>query len=230
MTTMNIQQMRDELCEFLRRSDVLSTTVRGVTRTTSTYTVGAGGESTHTFTGNLPTRDFYSITVDGTAKYYLRDYTMNWTTGVLTWNTPLILNQVVAYSIDWSSASTGDKIYPDLPRDDLSLTSFPRIGIELTSIATQPIGLGGSTHLSDLVFTIFVWVPANKDSNIAGGFGGLTDLETTMASIRSAIRTNAKLFYTFPWIYPRGTAPITKGPNGKVLQHSQDFFVRFKLE
>jgi len=197
-----------------------------VTRTSSSYTASVG-ETSHTFTGNTPTRDFYSLTVDQTNKYYLRDYTMNWTTGALSWNTALTGGETVAYSIDWGSS---DKIYPDLPRDDLTLTSFPRIGIEMLSVSTEPLGLGGTTHISDITISIIVWVPVNQDSNVASGFGGLTDLETTMENIRVAIRNNAKSFYTFKWITPLSRGPLIKGKNNKVLQMNQDFMIKFKVE
>jgi hypothetical protein len=226
MATLDIQDLRDELSHFFRYSDVLSTSVRGVTRRTEGYTVGVGGEATHTFS-SVPIRDFKYITINAVNKYFLRDYTVNWTTGVVTWNVALVQNDVVATQYDYGSS---DKIYPDMPRDDLSLTSFPRVGIELTSISTQPLGLGGAVHISDILVTVIVWSPVNKDTNIAGGFGGLTDLEDTMTLIRAAVRTNAKGFYTFPWIYPKGTAPITRGQNDKVMQHSQDFLIRFRIE
>src|SRR3990167_9276630 len=145
--------LRNELCNFLRYSDVLSTTIRGVTRVTGeTWTVGVGGEATHTLANN-PVRDIKSLTINSTTKYYLRDYTLNFTTGVITWNTALIQNDVVLVTYDYGS---GDKIYPDFPRDDLRLTSFPRIGIELTSVTTEPLGLGGNNHLSDLLITIII--------------------------------------------------------------------------
>lgn len=139
MSTLDLQQVRDELCNFLRQGDVLSTSVRGVSRVTSSYSVGVGGESAHTFTGNIPVRDFKVLTVDAIPKYFLRDYTMNWNTGVLTWNTPLTNGQVVVYQLDFGS---GDKIFPDYPREDLTLTSFPRVGIEITSVSTSPLEIG----------------------------------------------------------------------------------------
>lgn len=227
MSTLDLQQVRDELCNFLRQGDVLSTSVRGVSRVTSSYSVGVGGESAHTFTGNIPVRDFKVLTVDAIPKYFLRDYTMNWNTGVLTWNTPLTNGQVVVYQLDFGS---GDKIFPDYPREDLTLTSFPRVGIEITSVSTSPLGLGGGNHISDILVTIYVWVPANKDSSIAGGFGGLTDLEATIKNIRDVMRTNAKNFYTFSWIYPKGESPLIRGQSNKVMQKSIDFFIRFKIE
>lgn len=227
MTTINLQDLRDELSQFLRYSDVLTTSVRGVTRTAGGYVVGLGGETTHTFTGFTPTRDFKFITVNAVNYYWLRNYTINWTTGVLTWNVPLVSGDSVAFQIDWG---TGDKIFPDLPRDDLSLTSFPRIGIELTGMSTEPLGLGGANHISDIVVTVIVWASVNKDAAIAGGFGGLTDLENTMTSIRSVIRAAAKTFFTFNWISPKGTNPVTRSTNNKVMQHSQDFMIRFLVE
>lgn len=226
MSTFSIQQIRDELCVYLRYSDVLSTSVRGVTRRTEGYTVGVGGEAGHTFS-STPIKDFVYVTVDAVNKYYLRDYTMNWNTGVLTWNSALTNGQVVATQYDYGS---GDKIYPDYPRDDITLTSYPRIAIELTSVSTQPLGLGGTNHISDFLITIYVWVSVNKDTNIAGGFGGLSDLNTTMYNIRNKIRSNAKSFYTFNWITPNGTSPTIKGTNSKILQQSQDFRIRFKVE
>jgi hypothetical protein len=227
MTTINIQTVRDEFCHFLRYSDVLTTSIRGVTRdSTEGYTVGAGGEATHTF-GHNPVRNFKVLTVNGTAKYYLRDYTVNWTTGVLTWNSALVNNDVVVVTYDYGN---GDKIYPDLPRDDLTLSSYPRIGLQLTSISTEPLGIGGSTHTSDVLFTVFVLAPANKDSNISGGFGGLSDLEECHRLVRDAIRTGAKSFYTFPWIYPSGLGPLFKGFNDKVLQQSADYQIKFRIE
>lgn len=226
--TLDIQNIRNELCEVLRRSDILTTTIRGVTRTTGNYTVGVGGESAHTFTGNIPVKDFYSLTVNSINKYFLRDYTINWATGVLTWNVALVNNDNVAYQIDWGSS--GDKIYPDLPRDDLTLTSYPRVGIELTSISTTPLGLGGDTHISDLVITVIAWVSANKDSSIAGGFGGLSDLSGLVKNIRDTLRTNAKSFYTFQYITPVSTGPLIKGEDGKIMQQTSDYRIKFKVE
>lgn len=226
ISTINLQNVRDEICQFLRRNDVLTTTVRGITRTASSYAVGVGGETTHTFTGNIPTRDFRTLTVDGATMLFLRDYTMNWNTGALTWNTPLTNGQAVVYSIDWG---TGDKIYPDLPRDDINLQSFPRVGIELTSITTNPIGLGGMTHLSDMLITIHVWAPVNKSADTAN-YGGLQDLEETHRLIREAFRTGAKTFTSFTYITPSGVNPLFKGKNDKLLGQSADYRVKFRFE
>jgi hypothetical protein len=227
MATINAEQIREELCHFLRYSDILSTTVRSVTRVTEGYTVGVGGESSHTFT-NGDIRDFTSVTVGGTAKYFLRDYTFNGTTKILTWNTPLVNGNVVSATYDYGS-TYADRIYPILQRETMTLYAFPRIGIEIVNISTDPLGIGGSNHISDILVSVILWAPANLDSSVVA-YGGQSDMESTMTLIRDAIRTNAKNFYTFSWITPKGRGPIRKSTNNKILQTSQDFMIRWKVE
>jgi hypothetical protein len=227
--SLNVMNIRDELTHFLRYSDVLSITVRNVTTYSGSYTASEeNGESTHTFTGFTPVRDFKSIEVNGTPKYYIRDYTMDWNSGVLTWTSSLPqTGDLVTFTLDYG---TGDKIYPDLPRDDLKLTSYPRVGVELLSVSTKPLGLGGSAHINDIAITIFCWSPANKDSSVAGGYGGLSDIESTINLIRNSLRTNAKNFYSFQWITPLGRGPLTKSHDNKVMQLSQDYVIKFLVE
>lgn len=225
MSTMDIQQIRDELCHKLRNSDILTIGVRGVATKTDNFTATAG-QVAFTLTG-AGVRNIRSLTVNSVSKSYLQDYTVNWTTGVVTLGTGASLNDPVAIQYDYG---TSDKIYPDMPRDDLTLVSYPRVGIEMTNISTMPIGLGGMTHQSDIVITIICWVPVNKDSAIASGYGGLSDLSGLMKNIRDAIRTNAKLFYTFQYITPAGTGPLIRGQNNKVMQESVDYKIKFKIE
>ena len=227
MSTLSFEQIRDELCNFIRSNDVLSITIRGVTTGTDSYTVAGIPEPTHTL-ANTPVKNVRSVTstISGNL-YYLRDYTIDFATSIITWVAARQVGDQLVISYDYGSS---DKIYPDLPRDDLSLTSFPRIGIELLGSSTEPLGLGGTTHISDFEFSIIIWVPANRDPAIASGFGGLTDLNTTLYNIRNVIRNNAKSFYSFPWIYPHSTGPLIKSTNGKILQSSMDCTIKFKVE
>lgn len=225
MTTLNIQTLKNEIVHSLRNGDILSTTVRGVTTRTDNFTATAG-QTQFTLT-QTPVKNIRSLTVAAVAKYYLRDYTVAWSTGIVTLSTGATVGDAVAIQYDYG---TGDKIYPDLPRDDLYLTSYPRVGLELTSITTTPLGLGGMVHMSDLLITIFAWMPANIDSAIASGTGGQTALSTLMYNIRNVIRTNAKTYYTFTFITPAGTGPLLKGEEDKLLMQSQDFQIRFVVE
>lgn len=227
MTTMNLENIRDELCHFLRASNVLSTSARGVTAKTETWTVGIAGEASHTL-GFLPVRNFTAVTVNSVPLTYLRDYTANFSTGVITWVVPLVSTDAVSVSYVYG---VGDKIYPDFPRDDISLRgSYPRIGIQITSVSTEPIGLGGMAHMSDILVTVMVIVPANKDSSTNGGMGGLADLEEIHRLVRNAVRTGAKSFYNFSWITVESQSPLMKGTNDILLMKSQDFRIKFLVE
>lgn len=229
MATIELENLREEICHALRNGDIFgaaSTTIRGVTNTTNSFTAGAGDiEFTLSHTG---VKNIRSLTIDSVDKYLFRDYTVNWATGKITLNTPTTGGEDIEVSYDYSSSA--DKIYPDMPRTDLTLTSFPRVGIELTSSRTEPLGLGGLRHISDLIVTAYVWVPVNKDTNIAGGLGGTSDLNNTIKRVRDALRTTPKSYYNFPYIYPMSTSPIITGQDNKIIQMSQDFNVRFVVE
>ena len=223
--TLDLQEIRDELCHYLRNADILTTTIRGVTTATETFTATA---SQTVFTlAHVQIRNIRSLTVASVSKQYLRDYTVAWETGVVTLNTGASVGNTVAIQYDYG---TKDKIYPDYPRDDLSLTSYPRVGIELTSIRTEPLGIGGTTHMSSIIFTIYCWVSANKDTAIAGGYGGLTNLNTLMKSIRSVIRTNATSFYASSFVTPLNSTSQMRVGNDKIIQESQDVEIKFKIE
>jgi hypothetical protein len=226
MTTLSVMNIRNELAHFLRNSDVLSVAVRGVTTISSETFVATSGQTVFSL-AHYPVRNVRSLTVNGVAKYYVRDYTVDFSSGVVTLNTGASLGVSVIFSYDYGSS---DKIFPDFPRDDLTLVSFPRIGVELTSMTTEPIGLGGANHLSTLLFTVIVAVPVNKDVDVAGGFGGLSDLEATMTLIRTAVSAGAKTFYSFPWISAQSMGPLLKGVNDKVLQQTCDFVIKGVFE
>jgi hypothetical protein len=227
MTTINLTNVRNELTYFLRNSDILTTAIRGATTATDTFVATAGQivfNLTHTGIRNIR-----SLTVQAVSKAWIRDYTFNAITGVVTLNVGATLGDSVIINYDYGTS--GEKIYPDRPRDDITLTSFPRIGIDIPTTTTTEFGLGGATHITDpLLVTIFIWVPVNKDSAVAGGIGGTTDLNDLISTIRDKIRIAAKNFITFPWITPASTTGIIAGQNNKIIQMSQDFKVRFVTE
>jgi hypothetical protein len=117
-----------------------------------------------------------------------------------------------------------------MPRNDLSLTSFPRVGISLVSVSTKPLGLGGTTFISDVLVSIYAWMPVNKDTAVSGGLGGTDDISILLHNIRETLENNAKSFYTFKWIEPINTSPIIPGQNNKIIQQSHDFNIRFVVE
>ena len=226
MSTLNLKNLREEICNTLRSGDILSVAIRGVTTTTDNFTATAGQTTlslTHTGVKNIR-----SLTVNTVAKMLFKDFTVAWATGVVTMLSALTLSDVVVVNYDYSS--TADRIYPDYPRDDLSLSSYPRVAIELTSMTTEPFGLGGMVHISDILLTVYAIVPADKDLAVASGYGGLKNLTTLCYNIRDNLRTNAKSLYICPYITPSTIGPIVPGTSDKLMQSSQDFRVRFRTE
>jgi hypothetical protein len=223
---MDFEHIREEISHSLRNGDILSISVRGVTTATETFTATAS--QTIFNLAQTGIKNIRSLTVQSVNKYLFRDYTYNAATGVVTLNTGATVGDSVVIQYDYSSSA--DKIYPDMPRTDLRLTSFPRVGIEITNSNTEPLGLGGMTHISDLLITVYAWVPVNKDTEIAGGLGGTSDLNDLIKNIRDIIRTNAKSYYNFTYITPKSTSPIIRGENNKIIQMSQDFYIKFLTE
>jgi len=224
--TMDFEHIREEISHSLRNGDILSIAIRGVTTTTDSF-IATASQTVFNLT-QTGIKNIRSLTVNSVAKYLFRDYTYNGATGVVTLNTGAGIGEAVVIQYDYSASA--DKIYPDMPRVDLTLTSFPRVGIEITNSNTMPFGLGGMTHISDLLITVYAWVPVNKDTSIAGGLGGTADLNDLIKNIRDTIRTNAKSYYNFTYITPKSTSPVIKGENNKIIQLSQDFYIKFLTE
>lgn len=224
MTTMNLSNLRKEFREFLRNGDILTTSVRGVTTKTDSFTATAGQTAfTLTQTG---IKNIRLLTVNAASKTYIKDYT--WTgAGVVTLTTASTIGDAVSIQYDYGSP---DKIFPDNARDDLQLNSFPRVAISIVSSTSQPFQLGGGRHISEVMVTVYAYVPVKKESTIAGGIGGMDDLNDLITRIRNVIRTKEKSFITAPFVTPMGVSPAIPGTNNAILQMSADFNCKFIIE
>jgi hypothetical protein len=227
MSQISLTNIRKDLLNMLRNADVLTITVRGVTTKTDSFTATAS-QTQFTLTNTI-VRNIRSLTVASVSKKYITEYTFNENTGVVTLATGASAGNAVVIQYDYSTAGN-EKIYPDLAREDLTLDSYPRIGMQLTSMPTKPFSLGGTSNISEAIVTIFCWVPVNKVTAVASGFGGQTDLTDLMSSIRTAIFNNKKSLATIPYMYPRNLNPITKSINNKIIQCSVDTPLRFLVE
>ena len=223
----DIQNIRDEITNYLRSSDILAIGIRGVTTTTDNF-VATAGQTAFTLDHTL-VRNIRTLTVDGTSLKYMKDFIFNPSTGVVTLDTGATLDDAVVINYDYSTAGN-EKIYPDFPREDLNLQSYPRVGMEITAINNNNFSLGATDQISEIMITIFAFVPVNKDSSVASGFGGTEDLSDLLTTIRDEIRENQKGFYSFPFIHPVSTNPIVKGQNNKIVHQSADFIARFIVD
>ena len=210
--TLNLTNIKTEIVNFLRNSDIFSVGTRGVTTRTDTGTFDS--DSTHTL-ANAPTtvKNVRSVT-RGSLLVYGEDYTVNFSTGVISFTSA----QTGAYTIIYDNGS--DKIYPDFPRDDLTISSYPRMAIDIQSVDTDALGIGGDTFISNINFTVVVY------ANTVWGIDGY------IQAIKDAMRGNAKLFYYVNFVKPTITGPVINSPDmrNEIMQRNTDFQGMFQEE
>ena len=206
--------VRQELVVFLRNKDVLTITERGVTTSQDTGTFSAA--SSHTLATN-PTlaKNVRDITVASSALSFGTDYTVNYTTGLITF----VSNQTGAYVINYDQGS-GDKIHPDFPRDDLSISSYPRIAVDTQDSSTEPLGIGGNDYMTEVGITVVAYASTTKK------------IDTLITSIREDMITNNQGFYYLKFVNPVGRGPLIKDPSSKkeIMSRSLDFLSKFNVE
>ena len=209
---MNIQNIKNEQVQFLRNQDVFSTTIRGTTTRTDTGTFDA--DETHTL-ANAPTtvKNVRSVT-RGDLLVYGTDYTVNFLTGVISFTTA----QTGTYTISYDNGP--DKIFPDFPRNDLTISSFPRIALDIMNVGMDNFGIGGSQFISDVAFTIVVY---DDNSN---------DLDGYIQTIKDLYVNNAKSFYYLKFIKPTLIGPTINSADKKdeIMQKNIDILGMFAVD
>lgn len=217
MTVLDIGAIKEELVVFLRNQDILSISERGVTTKEDTGTFVA--QITHLI--NKPNvKNIRSISVGANELTFGTDYTVDYyydDSGTIKCKITFNTAQTGGYSINYDYGT--DKIWPDFPRDDLSISSYPRIGVDIISITTAPFGVGGNTDISNILFSVRVY--GDPTSN----------LNTYMTSIRTAFLTERKNFYNLGFIKPVGVGPLIEdGKRQQILSQNIDFMSMFNVE
>lgn len=212
-------EIKQELVVFLRNQDILTTTERNVT--TGSATGSWSGATSHLIAATN-VRNIRSITVDGSPLAYGTDYTADYTyndSGTIKCKITLNSAQTGSYSISYDYGT--DKIHPDFPQEHLSISSFPRIGVEVLNTPSRPGGLGNINE-SEVNFTVIVY-HANSRT-----------VEGLIKSIRTKFIANYDSFYYLGPIFPTGKGPLLPMPRDrtkdKVFQKSQDFRSIFNYE
>lgn len=215
MAKISIADIKQELVFFLRNSDVLTITERGVTTATATGTFSS--DTTLTISrANI--KNIRSVTVGGSGLTYGTDYTVN-----------TQYNSNTQCRITFTEAQTGDysipydygtdKIWPDFPRDDLDISSFPRIAIEIISLDSDAFGFGND-NITSVLFTIVVY--SKK----------VTEIDAVLDAVRVAFIDSHKSFTYLTKITPQPTGPLIKSSNKsqQILQRNLDFISRHNVE
>jgi len=209
-----IFNIKQEIVNFIRSSDIIPISTRGVTTEQDTGTFTADVSHTLAVSPTL-VKNIRQIDVGGNILLWGKDYQLNYNTGVITFT----VAQTGAYTIDYDVGST-DRIYPDFPQPHLKIKDFPRIAVDIISGTTEEVELGAGSNYSDYIVQVNAY---DKDQN---------DVENMIDLLRSSFIDNKKNFYYSPFITPVGTGPIVVTPVGqdKIVQRNQDLHVRFVFE
>lgn len=207
---------------FLKNEDVLSTSVRGVTSVTGT-TLGTLSSASYSYINKTNIRNIRRLKVAGATKIFGTDYTIDYY---------YLDGSTRKCRIDYTSSTSGaatvtydygdsEKVYPNFPRTDMTLAHYPRIGLEVIDISTEPYGFGNVNNSDvDISFTV---VDDSKDN--------ILDI---MNNIRSVIVNNQNSFYYLKLVKPRRTGPVVPIIDGKAKDKlfSKSFDVRgsFNIE
>ena len=217
MTTLQIENFRNELVYFLRNQDIFSISTSGVTTTTATGTFSATSSLSISVTN---VKNIRSIVVGSTTLAYGEDYTYDIDFSDTTIKTKITFTaaQTGAYTITYDYGS--DKIWADYPRDDLSIDSYPRIAVDILNVTSDAFGIGGNSFISEVMISAIVYA---KGNSIVDGY---------VDDILSAFQTNAKTFYYSGFIKPIGTGPLIVTPerSDEILHRNVDFESMFHVD
>tara|TARA_Y100000310_G_scaffold281536_1_gene302078 strand:- start:479 stop:1138 length:660 start_codon:yes stop_codon:yes gene_type:complete len=210
----NPNTIKQELVVFLRNSDVFSTSERGVTTTTDEFD-GDDVETEFTLT-NTNCKNIRSITIDDVAQSLGTDYTVDYSTAIVTF-TSAPATERIRIQYDYG---TGDKIYPDFPRVDISISSYPRIAVSITSMTTSEVGLGAKSNISDMLISVTVYSD------------GMINVDNYIKDIREAFLEAKDDFYYLKFITPITQSPLINEParGDKIYQRTLELRSLFNLE
>ena len=218
MSHTDITKVKEELVVFLRNSDILTITQRGVTTVAAETFTGTGASQVLTLAKGT-VRNIRSLN-DGTARTAYNDYTPSY--GVATTITGTFASagaNNISVSYDYSTG-TVEKIWPDYPFVETAIDSLPRIGLDIISDRTMPIGLGKPNWLSDSLISVKVY---DKNTKL---------IDSYISTIREKILANQILFYYFPVISVKSMGPMLpiEVAKKKCFEKSIDLEGRFRFE
>lgn len=188
-----------EFLNFLRNSDIFTTTQRSVTTTSESFTTTLTGAETFTLS-KTNTKNIRSVTYDSTVLVYGKDYDINIDDAKVTINS-VVPTKTVVISFDYGT----DKIWPDYPRMDLTISSFPRIGFEVYGFKSELAGFGNVLR-SNWRFDVRIYGTSAEET--------ITILDTLRQKIISARNSMYYCSYIYPGnVLDLGYFDTEKGKN-----------------
>lgn len=209
-----LNQIKQELVNLFRNSDVISIGTRGVTTQQDTGTFSSAANHTLATDPTL-VKNIRGVVINAVTKNWGEDYILNYETGVMTFTT----TEDGAYTIDYDTGTT-DRIFPDYPQANLRLNQFPRIAVDVISSLSNEFGIGAATTQSTYSLNIICYDKSQEN------------VEIMISSIKSTILDNKKSLFYSAFLTPTDTGPMIVSEFGdkKVFQRNQDAQVRFSFD
>lgn len=200
MSVINQQDVLDEVVILLRNSDVLTTTVRNVTRATETIVVSVINKIV---IDKPNVKNIVNITLSGVVqKGYVVNYDDNNQTSIAI-TASIGTTYIVTY--DYGP----DKIFSGYPRGDLNIDSFPRIAVEYIDMVSDAGGFGNvNKNKHDITINVYA---KNTD-----------EIRTAIHNIRTVIISNQNSLQTLPLIKPVLIGPLA--PAGEFAKFKDKIF------
>ena len=219
----NHKQIKEELLNSIRNTDIIDITTRGVTTDTDNYTAIAS--QTNFDLTNEGIKNVRSVIVDSTTLIAFKDYIFNLVdyssgTFTVTLTTPLSGGEDV--DIQYDHSTSRDRIYDDFPILTIKAgDKFPRIGFDITDESTQLQSFDRVLYQSKLSFTF---------SSYGVGRNQTEDLENSLRNYLISIRTDLQ---RLEYIEPSGRSkirPLDTIKDKKIFKKDLRFQSPFEFE
>lgn len=191
-------EILEEIATSLRNTNILTTTERNVTTEEITGTIN----STTLHPTRTDIKNIRYILVNSTTLTPYTDYTIDYDSDSGN------VNQITFTTLQNGDYNVGydygvDHIHVDYAKNHLSIESFPRIGMGVIDIATEPGGWG-NVNKNRVDISIIAYAPSKKK------------VRTMIKNIRTWMIDNQNRLYNLKLIKPVLQGPIGPGDFPKV--------------
>lgn len=188
-----------EIVNFIRNQDIFTTSTRGVTTTTETFSGDAS--ETHFTVSNTPLANIRSVQVNSVLQTYGKDYKLNTSNQIIFTSAPASGSDNISVQYDYGD---DQKILPEWDQSLVTVSKYPLIGVHLTSGRSVDASSDGNVNISDFLVSFYVYAK-KKDG-----------LNNYARDLRKAILNNKKNFYNLRYVTPISYGPIVPQDNNKV--------------
>lgn len=214
---MSLNNLKTEIAILIKNNDIMTTTERNVITQTDEITLDNESEI---IIDRTNIKNIRSIVINSVSLVYGKDYTVNYDYLDTNIKCKITLSQNYTDTATVTYDYGSDKIFTDMARKDLTLSSYPRISIEQVSKSTENFSLGGEDFINSEIYQVVVF-SENEEY-----------VEDHIKSIETLFKNNAKNLYYAKYIKPTGQGPVIKTPNrsNTIISKNIDLMSQFEVD